>query len=443
MGRPGIKIDPHRLKREREESGLTQLALAKRVHRRLGKSDVTSEATLVSDYQRIEAKGHTSPERAKAIADELGISVELLKGLEIPEPVHYLQGLIALLQRQIDRGSPPELLQAVEQSKTENGDDQALAALAEAIGERIEVVQLSRNPAVIAELVVLTGLSSAELMPPANVLGHWFVAVTSLDCNQSDIVHGTLALRQHIQDLVADRLDHFGSDGAIRMVRDAPWFRLEIERPGPMGPMRIDFVSCQGDSKGLRWIPASWREQFWIEHGLADWANSTANFVTDFEGQSSPGDLRHLRLIVTQHAGSCAQSQGRMVIAGHLDEIPETTMQGFQRDSDSHQLILSWLTADLRQFLMPYLAEQSAALWRVARASCIDIHLSSPGIASGMPSGVRYRIALMEELSPNAFVRVPWRETDRATLQQQIEQWLQEPMDGPGGDEPPRRFEPT
>ncbi len=202
-------------------------------------------------------------------------------------------------------------------------------------------------------------------------------------------------------------------------------------------------LSCQGDSKGLRWIPASWREQFWIEHGLADWANSTANFVTDFKGQTAPGDLRRLRLMVTQHAGSYAQSQGRRVIAGHLDEIPEATLQGFQRDSDSHKLIQRWLTADLRQFLMPYLAEHPATMWRVARASCIDIHLSAPGVASDIADGVRYRIALMEEISPNAFVRVPWREKDRATLQQQIEQWLLEPMDGPCGDEPPRRFEPV
>lgn len=442
MARPSITIDPQRLKRLREESCLTQLALAKRVHRRLGKPDVTTNATLVSDYQRIEAKGHTSPERAKAIADELGISVELLQGLEIPEPVNYLQRLIALLQRQIDRGSHPDLLQAVEQNKADAGDDRALAALAEAIGERIEVVQLSRNPAAIAELVALTGLSEAELMPPANVQGHWFVAVTSLDCNQSDIVQGSLALRQHIKELVADRLDHFGSDGVIRMVRDAPWFRLEIERPGRMGLMRIDFVSCQGDSKGLRWIPASWREQFWIEHGLAEWANSTANFVTGFEGQTSPGDLRRLRLIVTEHAGSYSQSQGRMVIAGHLDEIPETTMQGFQRDSDSHLLILSWLTADLRQFLVPYLTEHPATRWRVARASCIDIHLSAPGVASDIADGVRYRIALVEEISPNAFVRVPWREKDRETVQQQIEQWFLESREHPGSADPHRRFEP-
>lgn len=437
MARPTFQIDKQRLRALRDEKGFTQSRLSAEVSKLLGTAGTRSEET---HYQRIERTGKTSRKMANALATVLGVSAELLQGLERPEPVDCRQSITTLLNRQIENKENIVLQHALARI-AEEGTDDALPWLVEEICERIEAVQLGRNPSEIAELIALTGLPEKELLKSADVLGHWFVAVTSRGCKRSDIVQGATDACCHIKEIIGDRLDHFGSDNSIRLWRDDDWFRIEIIRPR-CDLMRIDFVRCRADAKGLRWSAPSWQDEFWIKELLSEWAYSAANFVTDLEGKQSPCDLQQLRMLVTEHKGHYDKSLRQMVISGHLDEIPDSTKEGFQRGRQIHSLFVSCLVADLRQALMPYLAEYPAQCWRIASSACIDIFLTPPTHSFNAIRGVRYRIGLIEEVAPNEFVQTPWRQKDKEALRQEIEGWLHAPCELAVEEDSMPRFEP-
>lgn len=441
MGRPSFSIDYQRLRSLREEKGMTQLSLATEAGKFLGTANCRDNATLISHYQRIERTGRTSRKTAAALAAVLKVSVELLQGLEGPEPFDYIEQIKKQLQKQLEKGATPVLCRALER-EAKSGEDDALASLAMRIGERIETVQLGRNPSMIADLATLTGFSESELLEPANVVGHWFVTVTSRVENRSDIILGAGGVGYHIKELVGSHLNHFGSDGVIRMWRDKPWFRLEIARPYIADLMRIDFVRCQSDVKGLRWIDSSWRDDFFIEPDLVSWAYSAANFVSDFSGKSSPSDLHRLRLRVMEHEGSYLRAVRQMVISGHFEEMSESTKENFAREHESHGLFVNWLVSDLRRALAPHLAKYPAKCWHISDSACIDIHFTAPRFGLGMSSGVRYRISLVEEISANEYVPVPWREIDKVDLQKKIAAWLQEGLELVDDGEPIPSFYP-
>lgn len=430
MGRPSFRIDNWRLRNLRDEKGMTQLSLATEVGKLLGTVNCRDSATLISDYQRIERTGRTSRKTAEALAVVLEVSVEVLQGIEGPEPFDYIKRIEKQLQKQLDKGASTALHRALER-EAGSGPDEALNWLATSIGERIETVQLGRNPSEIAELATFTGLSESELLEPANVMGHWFITITSRICNRSDIVYGVAAVGYHIKEQVADWLDRLGSDGSIRMWHEKPWFRMEIQLPSSRNHevIRIDFVRCQPDAKGFRWINSTWRDDFFIESSLGDWAYSAANFVSDFSGTASPVDLHRLSLLVTEHDGSYVNAVRQMVISGHFEEMTEAIKEDFERESASHHLFVNWLVSDLRRALAPHLAMYPTKCWHISSCACIDIHFTEPRFATGISGNLRYRISLVEEISSNEFVPVPWREKDKVDLQKKIERWLQEGLE--------------
>ncbi|MHB1656123.1 MAG: helix-turn-helix domain-containing protein [Burkholderiales bacterium] len=444
MTRPTFQIDQKRLCALRNEKGFTQLKLAKEVSKCLGKEDTQSEETLISNYQRIERSGKTSKERARALAIVLDVSVELLQGFEGPEPLDYRQNITTLLKKEIENGANTALQHALAR-KEEDGIDDALSCLSQEIGERIEAVQLGRNPSEIAKLIALTGLPESELLKPANMLGHWFVTVTSQGCNRSDIIHGVTDVCYHVQKIISDRLDHFGSDNFIRLWRDDNWFRIEIGRPRRtrLDLMRIDFVRCRADAKGLFWSTPSWQDEFWIkELFVKKWAYSAANMVTNFEGTQSPSDLQRLRLVVTEHEGSYETICRRMIVSGHLDEILDECRINCQTEGTLHSLYMSWLVADLRRALMPRLAEFPSACWHIGTHDCIDIALTPPRSSTNIIAGVRYRIKLIEEFAANEFTSVPWRQKDKEALGKEIEGWVQETFETADEGDSISKFDP-
>lgn len=437
MGRPSFKIDHRRLRSLREEKGLTQLALATEVGKRLSTSKEQADATLTSHYQRIERRGRTSRKTAAALADALGVSVPLLQGLEGPEPSDYLWRIKTALRRRLDQGAPAALVEALA-AQNVSDPEEALEWLAEDVGELIEAVQLGRNPAAIADLAARTGLSESELLEPANVRGHWFVTVTSRGRDPSDdILRGVGAVNYHIREIVCETLKRHHGDCAIRMRIDKPWFRLEVTWPHLPRPMRIDFVRCQPDAKGLRWIDSSWRDDFEIEDVFHRWACDAANFVTDFSGRSSPGDLHRLRLRVTWRDDH-TRATGQLVIRGRFEEIHETTKKNFKDDHSSHLLFVSYLATDLWLILAPHLAKHPAARWRLSNGACIDLDLDFAAPGRDCP---RYRISLEEEVSPGELVPVPWRERDKIAFREQLEELLRNDLERAGGG-PLVDFEP-
>lgn len=432
MGRPTFKIDSQRLRALREEKCFTQKEVALKVSELLKKPCTLSKETKINNYQRIEKYGKTSRKMAEALSEIFEVSVGVLQGVEQPQPREYLQKLKVLLQAQTDGKKNPSLQREFARLVS-SGEVDPLWCLAEDIGGRIEVTQLGRNPAEIAELLELTGLTESELLSPANVLGHWFLTLISPNCNRSDIVLGATEVRKKIKEIVGDYLDHFGSDGSIRMWRDGFWFRIEINRHQKQDRMRIDFVCCRPNANGLNWMQAHWQDEFYICNALANWAYSSANFVTNFEGIQSPQNLQQLRLVVTErmhthHIGQDSYSQKKMVISGHLDEIPEETIKNFKQESSTHSLFQRKLVSELRAALISHLAEYPADYWKITADGSFTISLTPPRLSRGsFPDTLRYHIELVEEISPNKFVTAPWRNKDKVALQHEIEGWIEMP----------------
>jgi transcriptional regulator with XRE-family HTH domain len=442
MGRPTFKIDQVRLRGLREEKGMTQLALAKKVAQRLGTPAVRSDQSLVRHYQRIEEKGNSSCKYAEALATVLGVSMPQLQGHEGPDPYYYLQHIQSLLKDQLDTGTN-QALQDLLEYHAKDDEENALKYLAEDIAEHIEQVQLARNPDRIKRLIQLTGLPEADLLSPANVRGFWFIAVRSPTYNGTEIIDGASAASFRIGEIMQGFLQVRGNDSVVRMRRDKPWIRIKVDCPRLRHPMYIDATRCQPAAKGLLWIDSSWRDELFIELPIISSAYAHADVVTDFSGKTSPSDLHRLRLIVTEHDGTYEKECRRMVVRGGIDELPETVKENFAKEGSSRILFMSWLTAGLKDALMPHLAARPASGWHVsANGTAVDIKLKNPRYTSDFFGEIRYRITLAEEVGHNAYDRVPVREKDLAQLQLEIEGWLAKGYSPTGDDEPLPDFEP-
>lgn len=444
MGRPTFTIDGQRLKELREGAGKTQLSIAKETHAKLGITHPSTDKTLESDYQRIERTGRTSRPRAEALAEILGITVEVLQGKCVPEPVDYVAGIAERLKERFLAPGNDMLVHALE--GTSEPSDGAMRQLAEVVSERIESAQLARNPADLAELTELTGMPESELLKPANVQGYWLVVANGACDRRTQLVRGTSDLVWHLREIAGDLLNAPGSDGSVRMFRDGPWFRVEIRpRANPNTHFRFDFVRCAPiDDKGIRWIKATLREFFDIQISFKRWAYSASNFVTDFEGRHSPfGDVRRLRLLVTKHEGTWHPT-GRMVVYGDLDKINDEIVEQFRRGNSVHAFVQERLIRDLKQSLAPLLAEYPQTCWSVRKnagrvALDLDETKTRKRPIQDCHFGMKYRIDLIEEVGEREFTPVPWRDTDVDQLQDEIKEMLSDSNGRSWASNDPRR----
>lgn len=423
-GRPSFKLDKQRLRSLRREKGLSLVELSNAIsahYPNWGRG--SSEATLTANYQRIERTGSTSHKTAEAIAKALDVSLAFLEGKEVPDSADYLKQITKMIGERIANGGNQALLSALSNLNAPSKDE-GIEWLAEDISERIEAVQLGRNPAEIADLVAYTGLSESELLAPANLKGHWFISIASRVCNRSDILHGARQIWWHIKEQVEEYFNETATDGTFRVWRDGYWYRIEISRPSRRDLMRIDFVRCQPDANGLRWVAQSWRDEYLIADPLTDWARGKYNFVSAFDAPTSPQKIEQLRLIISEHEGSYAQAAGTELVTGRMDEIHIRTKEGFAREGSSHYLMVSWLMADLRERLAPKLAAYPTHYWRVSGDHCIDLHLEPPYPDRQTPRGIRYRIRLVEEHPSGELVTAPWRHSDIQIAIEKIQSWL-------------------
>jgi len=440
MGRPTFKIDQVRLRALREEQGLTQTIVAKKVAEQLGMPDTPS---IARHYQRIEDSGQTSTKYAKALATVLKVSVPLLQGHENPDSSDYLRHIQGLLKEQLDTGTNHALQNLLEHHAKDDAE-QALAYLTEDVAECIEQVLLVRNPARMAKLVQMTGLSETDLLAPANVQGFWFLSVSSRTHNYSEVVNGASGVSLRIGEIMEEYLSLRGSDSKVRMWRDKPWLRIEITCPKIQDRMFIDFTRCQPDATGLQWIEAGWRDEFLLLPAIIEHAYKTADVVTDFSNKTLPDDLHRLRLVVTEHDGTYGKVLRRMVVRGNIDEIPETVKENFAKECSSRLLFVNWLTSGLRDALMPHLAADAASQWHVSTfdAAAVEIKCEDPRFPGAACAKLRYRIMLAEEVGASAFDRVPVRKSDLEQLQKHIEGWLAEGFSPADDEEPVPDFDP-
>ena len=421
MGRPSFKIDRERLRELREDKGLTQAGLASELCKRLGLEQDEDSRTV--SYRRIEARGRTSRKRAEAIAQILDVTLAELEGIVPPDTGIYEKRILDLLAEQL-RQENVVLKSALDEACSDGSDSEdGLASMARNVARRIEAAQLARNPGELAELSQLTGLSEGEILEPAHVDGHWLVVASGPIYTRTELVLGTAGVMTLIPEIVGKLLDDFGSDGQIRMHRASPWYRLEIDPLCGRLTTWIDFVRCLPDARGVRWLKPGWRDVFLLEEPLLTWARSAANFVTGFDGSPTPGDVRRLRLRVSEYNGESGERISEQIIAGALEEIPDERLAAEREVGNSHLLATWTLGTALQEILEPHLSAYPRQCWEVT-VTDDDCALSlwpTAGVPGG-PYGLRYRIELVEEAAPGR--AAPWRHKDREALKQRIEAWL-------------------
>ncbi|MET3120173.1 hypothetical protein AAKU64_004421 [Undibacterium sp. GrIS 1.8] len=457
MGRPTFKIDQYRLRALRREQRLTQVNIALNVHDFLEKQRPTQfnsflnvhnsseNSDTVPDcrhYQRVESTGKTSSQYAAALASVLGVSVALLQAVDNPEPPAYLQYVQDLLKAQLNEGKN-RALQDLLAHHAKMDEEFALESLAQDIAERIEHVLLVRNPALMADLTQLTGLSEMDLAAPANARGFWFLSVNSNTRDHTEVIHGAGDLSGRIGEIMTTYLKRDG-DISVRMWHDKPWMRIEIDIPRAQDRMRIDFTRCQPEATGLRWIEAGWRDECHLLAAIFEHAYRTADAVTDFTKTTRPYDLHRLRLVVTEHNGEVRNPSRRMVVRGRIDDIPESIKQNFAKDFSSRELFVNRLTTGLRQALIPHLAAHVASRWyvRTVDALAVEITCEDPQFPGATCAELRYRITLVEEVGASTYDRVPVRQSDLEQLQQHIDKWLAEGARPTDDNESRPEFEP-
>lgn len=403
MGRPSFKIDHERLRKLREDKGLTQAGLASELCKRLGLEQDEDSRTV--SYRRIEAQGRTSRKRAEAIANILGVTLAELEGIVPPDTGIYEKRILDLLAEQL-RQENVVLKSALDEACSDGSDsDDGLASMARNVARRIEAAQLARNPGELAELSQLTGLSEGEILEPAHVDGHWLVVASGPIYTRTELVLGTAGVMTLIPEIVGKLLEDFGSDGRIRMHRAPPWYRLEIDPLCGRLTTWIDFVRCLPDAKGVRWLAPSWRDVRLLEAPLLTWARSAANFVTGFDSSPTPGDVRRLRLRVTEYNGEPGERISAQIIAGALEDIPGERLAAEQEVGNSHLVATRTLGTALQEILEPHLSAYPRQCWEVTvtDGGCA-LYLWPTGGAPGGPYGLRYRIQLVEETAPGQFV---------------------------------------
>ena len=423
MGRPSFKIDHKRLRELREGKGLTQADVASELCKRLGLKQNEDSRTV--SYRRIEAQGRTSRKRAEAIANILGVTLAELEGIVPPDTGIYEKRILDLLAEQL-RHENVVLKSALDEACSDGSDSEdGLASMARNVARRIEAAQLARNPGELAELSRLTGLSEGEILEPAHVDGHWLVVASCPIYTRTELVLGTAGVMTLIPEIVGMLLEDFGSDGRIRMHRAPPWYRLEIDPLCGRFTTWIDFVRCLPDARGVRWLKPGWRDVFLLEEPLLTWARSAANFVTSFDGSPTPGDVRRLRLQVTEYNGESGERISEQIVSGALEEVPDERLAAEGEVGKSH-LVATWtLGAALQEILEPHLSAYPRQCWEVTVTDdgCA-LYLWPTGGAPGGRYGLRYRIQLVEETAPGLFGAAPWRHKDRVALKQHIEAWL-------------------
>jgi transcriptional regulator with XRE-family HTH domain len=364
MGRPSFKIDRQRLRELRDERGLSQADLASALCERLG-LDEQDPDTSTASYRRIEGRGRTSRKRAEAIAQILDVTLAELEGIVPPDTGIYEKRILDLLAEQL-RQENVVLKSALDEAHRDGSDSEdGLASMARNVARRIEAAQLARNPGELADLSQLTGLSEGEILEPAHVDGHWLVVASGPIYTRTELVLGTAGVMTLIPEIVGKLLEDFGSDGRIRMHRAPPWYRLEIDPLCGRFTTWIDFVRCLPDARGVRWLKPGWRDVFLLEGPLLTWARSAANFVTGFDGSPTPGDVRRLRLQVTEYNGEPGERISEQIVAGALEEVPDERLAAEREVGKSH-LVATWtLGTALQEILEPHLSAYPRQCWEV------------------------------------------------------------------------------
>lgn len=375
-GRPSFHIDPYRLLGLRKEAGLTQAEVAKKVYRLLRKPG----ASATKHYQKIEKSGKTSRATAQALASVLDTPLGVLLGQDPNDAASGIDRLEEQLRQQ--RAAGNTALNAALARWTDPGDTNAARSLAIQLLGRIEAAQIGQHPEELDALAGLTGWSREQLMQSASIEGHWLVVSDQYGVRRTEIVLGAHVLRDRIEQYAADFSTAGRSDGLITFREELPWLHVELTFPHVTRPRyAFSFVRCKPLATGLKWIDPTWRDRFWLDEPLLSWAFTNSNFVVGYDGQSWPGDVRKLRLLLQEFRKGATEPKSAALIKGNLDELEESVLEIFRSEGSTHSLALNWMNSGIWPELKDRLGEWPRSCWKISTnpvGSVIDFVLQVP-----------------------------------------------------------------
>ncbi|MDI1270557.1 MAG: hypothetical protein PSV40_15825 [Polaromonas sp.] len=422
IGRPPFRIDGKRLRDLRKEAGLSQRTLAEKANALAGKGGGSNEV-LKNTAQRWESTGAVPREMAQHLAKVLGTTVAVLQG-DAPQPAsNRVDDFERVILARVAAGSCPELVEALDRAGRDSADDERPErSLATSLSGRLEVAQMTQASELFDEIALLTGLSVAHLRKPMSHGGFWLLVGTGFaGPERCEILSGVTEVTYEVRAELCRHFETAGQrDSHATFCEEAPWFRVTLS-DARMGMNRVlRFVRCQPNEHGLQWTSATWLDRFWIDE-LPGNAYAHASFVTGFDGVQVPSKVTNLRLAVVKHPvydPNVPFETNRpddivAVTRGDIDELPDRTMEMFEKDRQTHYLVVNWLRAGLWEVLKPLLSEWPLEFWHISKAqSRIDVHLELPLRAYmqfQVPprQGNIFSIVLVEEVN-DSWRHVPW-----------------------------------
>lgn len=433
IGRPTSRINGARLKALREESGHSQLALAKKVYERAKKS-ASSDAVMKSSAGRWENDGTVPLDMVRHLADVLDTTIPILQGAR-PDPApSRIDELESHLGTLIAKGPSSALAEALEQYKE---DASSVRELATHIASRLEAAQLSQDQEEFKNLAELTGFSFHELNQPIGYEGFWiFIGTGVPGLQRSEILRGVLSVRREVSIEIQEFLTPLHeSDAYVTFKQEDHWFRITIHHARiPKWFRTLRFARCQPNERGLQWCSPTWRDKFLLDDMPQDFY-SYANFVTGFDGVLVPADCTRLRFAITQNPGAeefdkLGMDAKRQVVArtaGSLAELHPETLESFKQDGFAHDLVIKRLATDLWEVTQPWLADWPLECWSYRPAAArIDIFLDLPyrlcANSTVRPQlGNRLSVMLIEESADGTVKPAPWRQKSVALIAEGLE----------------------
>lgn len=432
-GRPPFRVIPERLRQLRQDAGLTQVELAKRVYRRLGDSK-TALAGMKTNYQRWERTGAMTREIAKHLAAELGTTVAVLQGATPEAPPSTITQIEARL-RELSMTAAPRVRSELEKYAE---DENPVQELAQSIAKRLEAAQMSQDKAELTELAALTGWTIEHLQRPVGRNGHWVLIRSGhLGPRRSEILDGASELLYQVgKDLQESLAQIPESDARVSFYEDTPWFRIEVQHPRiPKLKRTLRFVRAQATEAGLHWTrPTLWDREKIYE--LPEDAYRLANFVDGFSADHlTAEDLARLRLAlvrvptfkeIEEHG---LEVRPEMIGLAKLgpDEPPASVLARFRQEGISHDLVTFRLASAVWDILEPLLHAWPVEYWRLSEAEGrIEASLEAPlslvlkrGEEPGF--GPRYQMNLVQELPDGQLREVPWRDFSVTAVRERLQ----------------------
>jgi len=441
VGRPTFRIDGGRLRSLREEASLSQRELAQRVYDRAGKG-YASLAVQKNSAQRWESTGALPADMAKHLADELRTTVAVLQG-SLPEPApSKIDEIEARLRQLIANGPCSRLRDALARWEP---DENAPRELAMQITERLEVAQLSHDEKELEDLATLTGYSSKELREPTSFVGLWmFFATGTLGPARTEILSGISEVRYAVKTEMETALGGPNDgDAHISFSEEKHWFCITITHPRLKQLVRtLRFVRCQPKENGLQWTSPTWQDKFWLKD-LQNYAYNLSSFVTGFDSVCVPSDCRCLRFAIAkvpslqerERLGPDASEEILELFECNLLELPAETLFSFTREGSSHLLAVNWLTSNLWEKLLPYMADWPLECWQFRLSQRrIDLILDVPYrlyAKSKVPLhfGNRFSVGLVEIFPEGGMRTAPWPQKSVATVHKRLTECLHQALE--------------